>query len=153
MSFPSQGGLRQDNLSDAWQRARQLARTIKDSAQAVQNASLAGTLTSSQMFTLTTLIADCKVQLTSISGITGIGSYAQAQIGDNTINVATEFSNMIAAMDGIVSWVASNFPKDGSNFLLAYTLSAQGRLVDRVFSAAATAVLRTQLNALISTID
>jgi hypothetical protein len=153
MAFPGAGGLVQDNLDEAWGLARALARDVKVTAQGVRNDSASGILKTSQIFQLTTLLADAKDRLNVIKAMTGMGPYAQEQVGDSGINIATEFNSMISAMDSVVSWVSTNFPKDGSNFLLGWTMSPAGRLVDRVFSAAATAGFRTELDALTSSIS
>ena len=82
----------------------------------------------------------------------GIGPYAQEQKSDGTLDVVAEFNAVMAAISGVTGWIAANFPKDVNGFLLAQTLSPEGP-VDRTFSPTDTAGLRTQLDALIATIE
>jgi hypothetical protein len=46
-----------------------------------------------------TFLADAKAALNKASQVGGIGAYAQAQINDATVNVATEFNSMMSAID------------------------------------------------------
>lgn len=153
MAFPGSGGLVQDNLDDAWSAARNLAREMKLIAQSVRANSLAGTVRSGEVFQLTTFIADAKDRLNITKNMSGMSVYAQEQVGDLGLNITTEFNSMISAMDGVVSAVSSIFPKDANGFLLGWTLSVAGRLVDRTFNAASTTNLRTALDVLIATIS
>jgi glycosylphosphatidylinositol transamidase (GPIT) subunit GPI8 len=86
------------------------------------------------------------------SAVPGIVAYAQSQYNDGTYDVATEFTNMVNALNAVVTWVVSNMPKDGSGFLLAHTINADGSRVARVFTPAQTAGLTTALNAAIAQI-
>lgn len=153
MAFPSSFGTKLNDLAAAWNGARQWSGLVKQRAQAVRSLSLAGTLGASNILEFSTLLADAKVALQTYAAVPGIGAYAQEQVSDPALNVATEFTTMVSAIDGCTAWIVANFPKDGSGFLLAATLAATGRQVDRLFAAAATATFRTQLDALIATID
>lgn len=157
MSFPSSAGTRQDSLSLAWTSARSVAATIKDRATSLNTASLAGPVGSSAILDFATYLADAKANLQRAASTGGIAAYAQAQINDNTINIATEFSNMMTAIDGITSWIITNFPKDtvSGTFLLAKQFAGDnsGRTTDRTFTTAQLAGLRTALNTLIAAID
>lgn len=82
----------------------------------------------------------------------GLAAYAQEQKNNGSLDVAAEFMAVLAAMADVVTWIEANFPKDGSGFLLRETWGANGP-VDRSFTTAATAGLRTELDALISTIS
>lgn len=156
MTFPSRSGSVQDDCERAWGRARDLASQMKLATQDIKTVSLAGTMTSSQVLDYATKLAEIKASLQACAAVQGIQAYAQAQINDNTINVATEFNAMIAALDNVTSWLLANFPKTPTTNELRAKLFAgdnSGRTTDVVFSAAATSGFRTQLDALLATIN
>jgi hypothetical protein len=145
MAFPSSNGSVQISLAEAWGDARAAAANVKSRAQQASAASTAGTLTGDQALQLSTFLADAKVQLQRDA--------AQSQVGDPALNVATEFSGMLTALDAVVAWVVANFPKDASGRLLHQTLTAAGRPVTAPFTAAQTAGLRTALDGLSASIN
>jgi hypothetical protein len=155
MAFPSSSGTKQENLASAWSIARNAAGGIKQRAESLKTSSAAGPIPAASVLDLLTYLADQKLVLSRVAGLTGIAAYAQEQVGDPALNVATEYSNMIAAVDAVRDWVLANFPKDGSGYLLVTQFAGDnsGRTVSRQFSSAETAGLRTVLDALIATID
>jgi hypothetical protein len=157
MAFPSSLGTAQENLNTAWDRARSFAGEVKRRAQDLRAKSAAGTMASGDVLDYTTFLADMKLEFNAIAALgSPLAAYAQAQLNDNTINIGTEFTNMVAALDNVVSWVVTNFPKtSGTNELRAQTFAPDnsGRTVDVVFSAASTSTFRTQLDALIAAIN
>jgi hypothetical protein len=153
MAFPSETGTKEFDLERAWSHARQWAGMVKLAASNVRTLSLAGTLTATNVLQLSNHLADAKVEFARVSSVPGIGAYAQEQVANPALNIATEFTGMTNAIDGTIGWIVANFPKDGGGFLLAQTILASGRQQDRVFTAVATAGFRTQLDALISAID
>ena len=154
MTFPSATGTIQDDLAVAWARARQAAASVKLRATSLRALSAAGPVGSSAILDFSTFLEDMKLQLIRSRDTAGIGPYAQAQINDNTINVATEFNAMMAQIDASIAWINTNFPKDGSGFLLAVQfVGSTGRTADRQFSTATLATFRTVLDSLIATID
>lgn len=157
MSFPSSTGTKQDSLALAWSRARDTAAGVKNRAQSLRTASLAGPVGSSAILDLATFLADSKLALQKSASTTGIVAYARDQIADPAIDVVAEFNSMIAALDGVVSWIITNFPRDtvSGTFLLARTFAVDnsGRTQDRQFTTAQLAGLRTALDSLIAAID
>lgn len=153
MAFPSTVGTKPDTLNDAWQGARGVAGLIKTQAQTLKTQSLAGNLSSSTILDFATVIADAKVRLNIYAAVPGLAAYAQAQVNDNTLDVASSFTSMVTQLDALRDWIITNFPKDGSLFLLAKQFDANGRTTDRQFSTATLATFRTQLDALIATIN
>ncbi len=127
------------------------ANFVKQRAQSAV-ATLASNVNATQVFQI---LDDIRSQLTvfnQVAAIPGIGGYAQAQFNDNTYNVATEFSAMVAAVQGVVDWTVTNFPKGAGGFLQAYTINADGSRTAAVFTPAQTAGLTTALNAVIASI-
>lgn len=153
MAFPSTSGSHPDTLDRAWDGARSVAAQIKQQAQTLKDRSLLGPVDSSAILFFINSVADAKLFLIRYAAVPGIAAYAQAQVGDATLNVATEFNAMVAALDTLRDWAMANFPKDANGFLLAKQFSADGRTTDRQFNTASLATFRTQLDALTATID
>lgn len=84
--------------------------------------------------------------------VPGIGAFAQAQKGNENLDVVAEFNAIIANIEAATAWIATNFPKDGDGYLLAQTWGATGP-VDRQFAPAATSGLRTILQSIIDGIS
>lgn len=151
MTFPTRMTAR-----EAWDRAENFAKLVKSDTIQLRGASAAGTMTSGQALAYAVRLFNYKNEFNTLKNVPGVQAYAQAAINDNTINVATEFNNMVAAMDAVTSWLITNFPKTATtNELRAVTWNADnsGRTVDIVFTAAATSGFRTVLDALIATIE
>lgn len=152
MAFPSTVGTKPDTLDSAWTRARSLAGSLKQRAQNLNSLSLAGVVPAGLITQFCTLLADTRDQFAAIGAVPGLGAYAQEQVGDVGLNVATEFAAMTTAIDNTSAWIVANFPASGG-FLLASSFDGNGRVVERTFDSASLAGFRTQLAALIATID
>lgn len=153
MAFPSSSGTKSDDLSRAWNLARDAAARAKASATSVRDVSAAGLIFAQAIVNLMSTLASVRDDLARAAAVTGIAAYAQMQVNDPALNVAAEFTAMTNAIDAVRTWIATNFPKDGSGFLLYHSFDAQGRVTSRTLSPAQTAGLRTQLDVLIGTID
>jgi protein involved in sex pheromone biosynthesis len=153
MAFPSLGGSKQDNLSAAWESVRGLAASVKSRATSLRSQAAAGSIPSVSILNFAGFMANVKDAFNRAASINGMAAYAQEQIGDNTVDIVAEFTAMTAQVSAVIQWVIDNFPKDGSGFLLATTLDANGREQQRLFTTAQTATFRTALNGLIAAID
>jgi hypothetical protein len=152
MAFPSTAGTAPEALSVAWVNAMSIAGAIKLDTQAIRAQSLAGNVGASRILSHLTFLADQKVRLQQIAALPGIGAYAQSQSDNPSLNVAAEFTAMINAMDGVRDWVMINFPA-ASGYIQAQQFQADGRTTDRQFNTASLVNYRTQLDALIATIN
>lgn len=94
-----------------------------------------------------------KARLQSLGATPGIAAYAQAQYDDDTLDLAAEFTAVIAAVNGVTANVESTFPADGSGWLLAAKFGAGGTLEYRQFTPAQLATLAGLLNDLAATIS
>jgi len=158
MTFPSSGGSKQDSLADAWRAARDRARDLKLRSQQLKAQSEAGPIARQAVLDYATFLAEAKLVLTAAANTGGIGAYAQAQINDASINIATEFNAMMTGITNTVDWILDQFPRDANGFLLVKVwgtgaIANTGRTQDATFTTAQLANLRTQLDALIATID
>lgn len=150
MAFPSATGTQAETLESAWSGARSTATKVKQNAQAIRAASLAGPVLAQQLLDYLAHLATMRERLAVCAAVPGIAAYAQGQIPG--LNAANEFSALQSAIVAVRDWMVANFPKDGL-YLLARQFDADGRTTDRSFGTAALAGFRTQLDALIATID
>ena len=155
VAFPSTSGSRQENVASAWERARSTAGAIKSRAQQLNAAAMAGNISSSLILGFATYLADARLAMQSAASVQGIAAYAQAQINDPTFDIVTSYNDLVTTIDATIAWVIANFPKDASGYLLATQFNANnsGRTVDRQFTPAQTAGLRTTLDTLIAAIN
>ena len=158
MAFPSNIGTQQDSLQVGWTAARNAAGQIKQRAIAVRDMSASGPVGSSTVLNLLTLLIDQRAILQRAAALSGMQAYAQEQLGNPVVDIATAFSAMITAMDAAGTWIIVNFPTitDGSGTYLAayfWEVGPTGRIQDRQFDTASLGPLRTLLNNLILSID
>lgn len=113
---------------------------------------LAGNVNSDMVFRLVDETRSAISILNQQAAVPGIGAYAQQQFNDATYDVAAEFSNMVAKLTAVVTWIFNNFPKDGSGFLLGYTINADGSRAPRVFAPASTVGLKAAVDGVIAAI-
>jgi acetyl-CoA carboxylase beta subunit len=153
--FPATGTSRADNLSEVWTLARMMAAQVRMRAASL-SASAAGASTSAAMvLDFATFLADARFELNKASQVAGIGAYAQAQINDATVNVATEFNAMMSAIDAVTASITGAFPKDaqGRLLFLTFTADGSGRNTSSAFTAAQMASVKIALDALVATIS
>ncbi len=155
MAFPSSGGTHQDDLLFLWRQARVVTRQIKDQASSLRATSAVGSLQANSILGFSAFLYSMRVQLQAAASAVGMNAFAQNQIGDATINIATEFTAMLTQIDSVIAWIIANFPKDGNGFLLAQTFNADnsGRTVDRPFTTIQMAGFRAVLDGLVASID
>jgi hypothetical protein len=153
MTFPSDGGTFKFGLDEAWRGLRRAATQLKQASEQVNTASLAGPIASRMILTYVSFIADKRAEIVAYAAVPGLAEYAQGEVNNPALDIQAEYVSMRNALDAARDWIVTNFPKDGNGWLLAQSITAQGQLTDRTFSTAALAVFRTQLQALIATID
>lgn len=125
---------------------------IKAQLQNLRTSAAAGNTAATIVMDLYRTLRVERAMLVTAAGMSGLAAYAQAQKNNPQLDVAAEFTAVIAAMDNVTTWLTTNFPKDGSGYLLAQTWGPDGP-VDRQFTPAETATFRTQLDGLIATIN
>jgi hypothetical protein len=152
--FPTLSGSVHDDLSVAWTKARVAAGYIKQQTLSLKALSVAGNVGSTQILDYLTMLTLQKASLQNSAAIPGIDVYAQNQTG-TSIDITVSFNAMVSAINTVGSWIMTNFPKDASGFLLAKQWEAgnTGRTVDRQFTTSDLAAFRTQLDALLATLN
>lgn len=144
MTYPAT----QPTLHEAFQQAHGLVREIRKRAINNRDALAAGNQAGEFILRILLRARQDIATLQSVSAIPGIGAYAQSQMVDETLNIGTEFSAVLAALGNVESWLETNLPRDNGHLLL---INADGTDVE--FTPAQTAGLRTQLQALIDTMS
>src|SRR5262245_18933584 len=151
MAFP--GYKSSQMLIDGLARAMKAADAVKDAANSVNLASQAGPVSAGTVLNLLQLLVDQKLTLQTSGGMTGMTAFAQEQIGNGTLVISTEFTNLIAAMDAVGGWITGNFPKDVNGVLLYETFDVNARRVQVTFSSVQLAPLRTLLTSLAAAVS
>lgn len=153
MAFPSDSGTLKFGLAEAWQGIRRCATQVKQHSQSVNDASLAGAITSRTILNLVVFLADKRTEMATYAAVPGLAAYAQEQVDDDQLSISTEYAAMLTALDATRDWIVTNFPKDTDGYLLSRMLTAQGQVSERTFTTASLATFRTQLQGLIANID
>ena len=151
MAFPSNGGAT-NSLADVWRRVRAQAAQVKAASASLRVSAAAGPISAWQILAYTDELRQARARFAQASGVSGLLAYARDQIGNQSLDLAAEFTAMTAAIDSVIAWVVANLPNDGT-WLQTVKLNANGSHEWRTFSATATATLRTHLAALEATID
>ena len=146
MAYPT--GMLSLTLQDIDRRAA----SLKAYCQRASDSMLAGNIGSATVFDLFIRLKGDRAVFSAAASVPGLADYAKIQKNSPNLDVVAEFTSMLSAIDGVTTWISTNFPKDGSGFLLAQTWGANGP-VDRTFAPAVTAGLRTQLATLIGSIS
>jgi len=146
MAFPANT----DALAATLLAVQSEAKSLKQYATDVKAASLAGPISANVVVDLYLRLVAAKARFTAAAGVSGLGAYAQAQLGGGGLDVAAEFAAMNSAIDGVRTWIDGNFPSN-AGYILKDQLGAGGVTV-RTFTTAALATFRAQLDSLIATI-
>lgn len=145
MAYPT--GMLSITLEDVDRRAL----AVKTACQSARTASAAGNINGSDVIAMYNFLKAQRAGLAAASTVPGLGAYAQAQKNSPGLDVVVAFNDMLAAIDGVTTWITTNYPKDVNGFLLERTWGANGP-VDRQFTSVQTVGYRTALDSLIATI-
>lgn len=148
MPFPSTA----DPLSRALLAAQDTARTLKQRATDLKAASLAGPVSGNAIVEFYLALVAAKAVFNATAAVPGIAQYARDQFDNQALDVIAEFTAMTNQTTACGTWISNNFPKGAQGYLLKDQLNASGVSV-RSFSTADLAGLRTELDALIATIN
>ena len=150
MAFPSSNS---DDLASAWSAIRNAAFVVKREAERLSVDSAAGNVEAVRVLQFTAMLSDQNDKFARYTLVPGLVAYVREQISDPAIDIVAEYNAMLTQINATKNWIAANFPKDASGYLLYHQLGADSRIVQRTLAPAQTAGLRTQLTALIATID
>jgi hypothetical protein len=149
MPFPTNLGTNPQSLAEALRLVMRYAGSVKAAAQSIKAASLSGPIGANQVIDYVGELAEQRTTIAALAATTGLAAYAQGQYGD----INTSYTAMVSAIDATRAWVIANFPKAASGEVLEKKLGADGRVQMNTFTTAQLAGFRTQLDALIATLD
>ena len=132
--------------SKAYDQVRILARNVKSNcAHAITRMATSGAdytfLRDVRVF-----LANADAQFAELATTPGLPEYAAAQENDPAYDVAAEFTAMRGAIQAATGWMDANVPTSVTAVAPSAWVSA-GPLIATTFTAAQTAPLRTQLQA------
>jgi len=79
----------------------------------------------------------------------GLNAYAKLMYDDQALDFVAQVDAVITACNGLLTWVATNFPKDANGYLLKDKI-VNGEIEARTFTAAALTTLVVEVDALIA---
>lgn len=124
---------------------------LKKQVQALRTDAAAGAVASGRIISLFQYLRSERAYLATVGSTPGLAAYAQQQKNNAQLDVVTEFTALLATLDGVTGWISANFPKAQTGELLERTLGADGP-IEATFTVAQTAGLRAQLDAVIGAI-
>lgn len=139
-------------VSEAYRDSVTTIKSIKAAAQSVITRSNTGTMKANAVIELSKFFADSLDKLNIAKATLGIADYARAQHSDQSLDIVVEYNAVVNEVQLTIDWIFANFPTAGG-YVQRETLGADGRITQRVLSAAQTSGLRTQLTALLATIE
>jgi hypothetical protein len=147
MSFPSSGA----TLADKWARIQSDAARLKSRSATLVAASQ---ITRREALEYQNALLDIRADLETLTAgaaSNGLQAYAQAQVNDPSLNIATEYTTMRNALDALTAWLVTNFPNTTGE-LRVYTF-VSSRVTDVQLTAGELTAYKAQLNGLIATIN
>lgn len=149
MAYPATA----QSLQEALANADAQAIKIRSHAQILRDRSAAGPIGRQGVIDFVGTLTRAINVWNATKALSGIGAYAQAQKGNGTLDVVTEFNAMVTEAASLRDWITANFPKDStSQAVLIYTYDAAGAFTELTFTTAQLAQFRTRADTLIALI-
>lgn len=150
MVWPTQS----TTLNDALVSVDRAAAQIKAKCSALRVQAASGDITAYQVTQdLLPKLKAARTVFLAAAELPGIAAFVAGQRGLTEQGVVDAFTAMLAAVDGCLTWIEANLPKEGGYLVIEeITQDGSGVITPRLFSSAATAGLRTQLQAVESAI-
>jgi hypothetical protein len=149
MAFPAST----QTLSDALESARGTANRIKTATQSLRDNSAAGSVARTEFVNLQRFLQKAIDAWNASAAVPGIAAYAQAQYDDVGLDIAAEFTTMVAAAVTLRDWIFTNIPTDsGSGAALLNIVGSDGELTPIDVTTAQSAGFRTEADVFILTI-
>jgi hypothetical protein len=153
MSFPTNTGTRKSGPAQAWEQIKGTFGQVKANTTNLRNDSAAGSVAADRITRYVAMLSDSLDNLAEAVSVPGLLTYAQEQLNDPAFQVVTEYTAARNEMTACRDWIVANFPVDGSGYLLYHQFGVGGRITVRQLPSAQLAALRTQLDALLATLD
>lgn len=139
-------------LSEVLSEARRTWANTRSACVTARQQSAAGPVQAHRVVALYDQLRRDAVHFRRIAATPGLADYARAQYADEGVDVAADFAAMANAIDTTVSWISAALPRDADGYPALHQINEDGSIVQRTFSSAQTAGLRTRLDAIIATI-
>lgn len=152
MAFPSSTGTAGLSLQQALSAAQNIASQIKVQATGLSNQSVSSGVTAQNIIGFVGQLTLNNALLTSYAAMTGMEAYAQAQLGNASLDIAGAFSAMQTAIVNTITWITTNFPVDSGGYL-QFAQWNGGTVSYTTFTPAQLTGFNTVLNSLIATIN
>jgi len=110
------------------------------------NAQLAGNITGIDAMNMLANLGRVLEVFNRVSILPGLAVYAQQQFGNDTYDVAAEFTAMVTALTAIQTWLKTNIPANAVSIV-------NGTLTGTTYTPAQTAELKTLVIAAAATIS
>ena len=147
MAFPTR-----DSLQKTWVQLSSRAKSLKTNCTEFNALSLAGPVSASAVEGLFSTLGDFRNYAVSTANTPGLADYVKAQYADANLDIASEYTAMITAIDSALSWISANMPKSGG-YVLMDQWAADGTISRRTFTTTTLAGLRTVVDSVIATIE
>ena len=134
--------------SQAVELGMQKARVLRDNVTVWKQRVDAGT-TGDIIINAALGIKQMRDVLASVATVQGLDAAAKEEYDDPNLDFVAEINAVVTACDNCLSWVATNYPKDGSGYLLDRKI-VNGAIENRAFTGAGLSGLSTQLAALLA---
>lgn len=143
-------------LSEVLKEARQRWVQTKRISQNIRDRAASGPIPASTVLGLLDNLRTDLAYFTAVAATPNIGTYAQEQYGV-TYLIGPDFTAFITAIEDTIAWIVAALPKaapdvNGFEWVLLQRIDVDGNRIDRTFSVAQTAGLRTILDSLIATV-
>lgn len=148
MAFPSSSV----SLAETLLTARNHVAQVRSSAQSALTTLGAGSVDTNYVVRLMSEFRTLIAAIAQWKLVAGIDAAATAQWPNYAGNFTTDVTAVSNAAQGCIDWIVTNFPKDGSNYMLGFQLAADGSLTPRSFTSGQTAGLRTAITSFLATI-
>lgn len=151
MAFPTEFNKRA--LAFVLTEAQSLALAIKRQAQQVNERSLTGNMSASEVLDYQVRLKGQQDRLEELKTTPGIGVFAQDQFDDVLFDISVEFDDMLTEIQAVLTWIRVNLPVSAAGFVEAQMIETDDSITLKTFSSAAASTFRTQLNQLIVSIN
>lgn len=127
------------------------ASSIKRYTQQIRDRSAAGDIPAREITKYMDEVTRRNGEFDVLKTTAGLAQYARDQFDDPAYDIVAEFNTMQTQMTATAGWISTNIPQSGG--FLAIEQVVGNALVDRMLTSVQTAGLRTELDALLATID
>lgn len=136
----------------AYETVRNAAMNLKLNCQTLDAQMAASGADYSRLQGIYTFLKSARDQLVALSATPGLADYAKTQEDDPAYDVVAEFTNLVAQVNAALAWMEANIPTAVT--LKSVSLWQQGvSVIQTSFNPAATAPLRTALQAIVSAVS